>query len=119
MKKILMISLCVLFLTTGCLGVGEGEDSARAKVAVKNAKSVITNIKYNYTLDKTSTPVGVPVDILSIPNASTKVDSGTYTILDESADSDISKIRLDNVIINNHTCSGTKEDMICVLRVQE
>lgn len=114
MKKGLWIFLLV-FLCTGCLGIGEKEDSARARVAVKNAKSVIDSIKLDYTLDKSSIPVGTKQDILTIPKADMKVESGTFTILSDTADSDISQIRLDGVVIDGHSCSGTKEDMKCTI----
>ena len=42
-----------------------------------------------------------------------KVDGGTYTILSDKADSDLSQIRLDDVIIDGHTCSGTTDHMKC------
>lgn len=113
MKKKLIGIICCLFLATGCLGIGKQEDAARARVAVKNAKSVISSIRYNYTLDKLSTPVGTPIDILTIAKAELKVQSGTYTILSETADSDESQIRIDNVIIDGHTCSGTKNELVC------
>ena len=113
MKKGVGISLLCLFLTSGCLGVGKKEDDARARIATRNAKSVIASIRYNYTLDKLTIPIGTPIDILSLEKAELKVDGGTSTMLSDKADSDLSQIRLDDVIIDGHTCSGTTDHMKC------
>lgn len=110
MKKILGICLLCISLT-GCTKENE---NARTRIAIKNAKSVISAIKMNYILDQTSIPIGEPISVMSLSNMKVSIKDGTYTILSEQAESDESQIRLDNVIIDDHTCTGTKDDMKCI-----